>query len=218
MSSRSGAGRAGDLEPEVVRWYTAGWRIPTLIGKTARGERLPGGPYTVAQLVGAVAMAAGCIVTAPLWKTDNLVLNVFVVVMLSGGTLVLLGRYRGSPRMLLAAARGLRMLLLAPALGVWGGREIRAPRRARVVRRGAQLARWPRPTVTTATVTALADTAPATPVPALASKGAPDGSAAGVTSRRGRPAPAGPMTGVEALLQRHDLVDDLVADLVEVAR
>lgn len=216
MSSRSGAGRAGDREPEVVRWYTAGWRIPTLIGKTARGERLPGGPYTVAQLVGAVAMAAGCIVTAPLWKTDNLVLNVFVVVMLSGGTLVLLGRYRGSPRMLLAAARGLRMLLLAPALGVWGGREIRAPRRARL-RRGAQLARWPRPTVTTATVTALADTAPATPMPALASQRVPQGSAAGATSRRRRPAPAGPMTGVEALLQRHDLSDNRVDDLAEVA-
>lgn len=56
--------------PDVVRYHTAGRRQPMLIGKDASGRRLPGGPYTIYQVVAVVVVATGMWHTTSLWATQ----------------------------------------------------------------------------------------------------------------------------------------------------
>jgi len=49
----------------VARFYTLARRIPTLIGRTSDGTRIPGGPYTVTQV------GAAFVTVLVLWKTTG---------------------------------------------------------------------------------------------------------------------------------------------------
>ena len=78
---------------DVWRWYTKARRFPALIGKDASGRRIPGGPYTVLQVI-AVPVAA-----ALLWNTQGLwgatmsgLARVIIVVAGTLGAVKLLGK------------------------------------------------------------------------------------------------------------------------------
>jgi hypothetical protein len=78
---------------DVWRWYTKARRFPALIGKDASGRRIPGGPYTVLQVV-AVPVAA-----VLLWNTQGLwgstmsgLARVIIVIAGTLGAVKLLGK------------------------------------------------------------------------------------------------------------------------------
>lgn len=66
-----------------ARWYTAARRFPQLIGRTPDGSKLPGGPYTILQLV------VGAVVLFVLWNTTGLWARggLFVNIAIGGGLL-----------------------------------------------------------------------------------------------------------------------------------
>lgn len=68
-------------EVEVARWYTGTRHIPSMIGKLPTGEKLPGGPYTVSQLVTMVTLFLALFVTHSAWSTANGVANLAILVM-----------------------------------------------------------------------------------------------------------------------------------------
>src|SRR4051812_2009646 len=53
--------------PEIVRYHTRGIRFPRLIGRALDGTRLPGGPYTITQVIGFVGVIGLGAVSRPLW-------------------------------------------------------------------------------------------------------------------------------------------------------
>ena len=57
-----------DEAGEVVKWYTRARKFPTLIGKTPDGTRLPGGPYTITQVLVGGALAV-LLASPPWWWT-----------------------------------------------------------------------------------------------------------------------------------------------------
>lgn len=74
-------------EQKVVRWYTAARRFPLLISKTPQGERIPGGPYTIYQLVlGALTIVVGFL-TWNLWGVFG-PLNIIVLGMVAFSVLI----------------------------------------------------------------------------------------------------------------------------------
>lgn len=64
----------------VVRYHTAGRRQPMLIGKDAAGRRLPGGPYTVYQVLAVAAVAAVLWNTRPIWAAGLTALSALLVI------------------------------------------------------------------------------------------------------------------------------------------
>lgn len=64
----------------VVRYHTAGRRQPMLIGKDASGRRLPGGPYTVYQILAVVIMATTLWHTTALWAPRMTSLSTLLVI------------------------------------------------------------------------------------------------------------------------------------------
>lgn len=54
-----------------VRFHTAGRKQPILLGKDSSGNRLPGGPYTVPQLVAVMVTAVVLIVSRQVWAAGQ---------------------------------------------------------------------------------------------------------------------------------------------------
>ena len=64
----------------VVRYHTAGRRQPMLIGKDASGRRLPGGPYTVYQILAVVIVATTMWHTTAIWAPRMTSLSTLLVI------------------------------------------------------------------------------------------------------------------------------------------
>lgn len=64
----------------VVRYHTAGRRQPMLIGKDASGRRLPGGPYTVYQILAVVIVATTMWQTTAIWAPRMTSLSTLLVI------------------------------------------------------------------------------------------------------------------------------------------
>lgn len=56
---------------EPVRFHTAGRKQPILLGKDSSGNKLPGGPYSVPQLVAVLATAVLLIATRQIWAAGQ---------------------------------------------------------------------------------------------------------------------------------------------------
>lgn len=158
-------------DPEVVRWYTAARRFPQLIGRTADGARLWGGPYTVAQVLGGAGMLAVAALTSSTWARWGALTNVTVLAAATAGVVWLLGRIPPGARNPLSVASGGWQAVSAPRWGRLRGRPVR-PARPHRLRHRMTLATPPPPSPR--------------PDPAR-------------PSRRGRPLPP-PPTAVQALL------------------
>ena len=69
-----------------MRWYTRARRgVPILIGRTPNGERLPGGPYTLTQLVVFAATLGVGQVTVGLWGRFGGIGNLIVLAVTAVG-------------------------------------------------------------------------------------------------------------------------------------
>lgn len=75
-----------------ARWYTSARRFPQLIGRTPDGSKLPGGPYTILQLVAAAVTVFVLWHTAWAWARFGFISNLLVAAGLLFGSVWLAGR------------------------------------------------------------------------------------------------------------------------------
>lgn len=122
-----------DQHPQtVVRYHTAGRRQPMLIGKDAAGRRLPGGPYTVYQILAVAAVATAMWQTRTLWATEMTGLSSLLVIGAAAiGAGFLTGRLDFSgrnPLWILLALLEAAPVLACARPGTVGGRPLPASR------------------------------------------------------------------------------------------
>jgi hypothetical protein len=91
----------------VTRFYTSVRRIPTLVGKLPNGGFIPGGPYTLGQVVLLLLVAIGGFYTMPWWGGGNADLGNFIkLAMAVALTSMLSSKVRWRGRQVLPALRG----------------------------------------------------------------------------------------------------------------
>lgn len=117
-----------DQDTEVVKWYTRARRFPQLIGRTADGTRIWGGPYTITQAIGAAAVLIVGLNTMPLWATSSLISNGIILTVATGATVYLLGKVPIGTRNPLSVCAGVLQALFAPRTGKYAGRPVRVPK------------------------------------------------------------------------------------------
>jgi hypothetical protein len=118
--------------PEVVRWYTRARKFPQLIGRTPDGRRIPGGPYTFTQAVGAGVVLLAGVNTMGWWARYGLIGNGLLLLGVAYGVVLGLGRIPVGSRSPLAVASGGVRALAAPRVGRLAGRSVRLRRPHRV--------------------------------------------------------------------------------------
>ena len=99
---------------EVVKNYTRARKFPQLLGMTPDGKKLPGGPYSYTQFVGAGLVALVLWKTPGIWATGSLIRNVFVFVALVGVTAWGLGKLPIGGRNPLSMVAGVSKALGSP--------------------------------------------------------------------------------------------------------
>jgi len=106
-----------DQDFEVVKWFTRARRFPKLIGKTHEGTPIPGGPYTITQVVvGAILFALLVMPPWPWAVFGNIFLNAGVFFLVVVGGVFLSGRLPIGMRNPLIWAEGvLRAVTNVPA-------------------------------------------------------------------------------------------------------
>lgn len=72
-------------QAQGARFFTLARRIPTLFGRLHDGTRIPGGPYTVTQVVAAVTTAVVLSQTTALWARFGILGNPVVFIALVAG-------------------------------------------------------------------------------------------------------------------------------------
>ena len=206
---------------DIVKWYTRARRFPQLIGRTPDGAKIPGGPYTVTQAVGAGLILIVGLNSMDLWARFGLIGNILVLATVTWTAVWLLGQIPVGSRNPLSVATGIAHAIGAPSTGRLAGRTVRI-RRPHQLRHTVVLARTDMaPDVAVlqkqrahASPTAEQTTPLATPEPRLprfsgrqrpvealaATQGPmspPEASAAVLAPRMA------PLTGVQALLANH---------------
>lgn len=189
--------------PEVVKWYTRARKFPQLIGRTPDGTRIWGGPYTFTQVVGAGVVLLAAVNTMGLWAQYGLLGNAALLLGVTYGVVLLLGRMPVGSRNPLAVLSGTLSALTAPRTGRIAGQRVQVRRPHRVRHRITVLletaqhpAPAPEPTPSAATAP---PPAPLRPMPS------PAGTSSLLTTAASRAtaAPSPPaLTGVQATLAR----------------
>lgn len=118
---------------ERVRWYTLARKFPQLIGRTPDGARIPGGPYTVPQAVGGMAVLAVGYYSMGIWARFGTLGNYATLLVVTAATIVGLGRIPLGARNPVSIAVGAARAAGAPRAGRLRGRavQIRAPHQVR---------------------------------------------------------------------------------------
>jgi hypothetical protein len=179
-------------EVEVVRWYTRARRFPQLIARTPDGTRLPGGPYSIHQIVAAAVLLMVGYKSMGLWAHFGFITNTAILL---GGTWAVvygIGKIPVGARSPITVATGAVQAMVTPTRGRHRGKPVRI-RRPKRIRHRLIVAAAP-----------IARTA-ADPIPAAAV--APRLAAAPVPAPTGQPLPsrpAPPLTGVQLLLARKE--------------
>lgn len=120
-------------ELETVKYYTRARKFPQLLGRMPDGTKIPGGPYTVQQLIAAIAIIVIGGMTIDTWGVFGVFGNVALLFGLAFGAVFLIGRLPMNGRNPLFALLGLYRVLNAPSTGKYQGRPVkfRRPRRIR---------------------------------------------------------------------------------------
>lgn len=122
--------------PDLVRYHTAGRRQPMLIGKDASGRRLPGGPYTIYQVVAVVVVATGMWHTTSLWADQMTAISALLIIGAAAvGAGYLVGRLDLSgrnPLLVLLSLLAVTPLLISGHPGRVSGRALPAKPSRRV--------------------------------------------------------------------------------------
>ncbi|WP_299039955.1 hypothetical protein [uncultured Pseudokineococcus sp.] len=119
----------------VMRVFTRGLKIPTLIGKLQGGVRIWGGPYTTTQVYGAIAIVVVGFIYGDLLLPFGWVGNRVTVAAIALGVGYLLGLVRVGGRDPVSAALALVAVMSGPTAGRYGGRPVRLPRPGRARQR-----------------------------------------------------------------------------------
>lgn len=122
----------GSDEREVVRWYTRARNFPQLIGRTADGAKLWGGPYTVAQIVGGAGVLALAAATTQVWARGSGLMNITVLVAVTAAVVVGLGKIPPGARNPISVLSGAWAAVAAPRWGRTGSGPVQAHRPRRV--------------------------------------------------------------------------------------
>ena len=130
--------------PELVRWYTRARKFPQLIGRTPDGAKIWGGPYTFTQAIGAGVIGLVAVNTMGLWANYGFVGNTLVLVAVTYGGVLLLGRIPVGSRSPVSFVAGSVHAVIAPRGGRFAGRPVRL-RRPHVVRHRVTVALDPLP-------------------------------------------------------------------------
>lgn len=130
------AGSAGDGALETGKWYTRALKFPSLIGKTATGGKIPGGPYTYTQFgVFAVVLVVGAQVSVVNAEGFALIGRSLIVLGVAYGLTMLAGRLPFGARNPLSMVDGALRAFGAPSTGKIAGRSVRIRRPHRVATR-----------------------------------------------------------------------------------
>jgi len=195
---------------ERVKWYTLARRFPQLIGRTPDGARIPGGPYTVTQAVGGMVVLAVGYYSMGLWAGFGTFGNYAVLILVTGATIIGLGKIPLGARNPVSIALGAARAASAPRAGRLRGKavRVRAPHQVRhrivVCRLIPTHAGDPTPTPVMASTPAA--TSPVTSPPPVPELREPTVAAprAGARRRPARPpqtsSPVPQLTGVQALM------------------
>jgi hypothetical protein len=111
-----------------ARYYTRGVRFPRLVGRTADGTRIPGGPYTLLQAVGGLLVFVVGQGTRPLWGGHGLLADYTFLAFATFGAAFALRFARPGGRDPVTAAVAVVGLYLQPRTGALNGRGIRIRR------------------------------------------------------------------------------------------
>ena len=117
-----------DTTTDVVKWYTRARRFPQLIGKTPDGATIWGGPYTYTQVIAGVGVIILGSKTTWLWGHFGLIGNALILLGVTYGLVLLLGRIPVGSRNPLSVGAGVLRAMTAPALGTRGGSPVRVRR------------------------------------------------------------------------------------------
>lgn len=122
-------------ETMTVRWYTRARRFPQLIGRTPDGARLPGGPYTIPQVLAAAGVFIGGAMTRSAWGAWGMVGDTLLLLAIAGGVGFAVGKIPLGGRNPLTACLGAIEAATAPPLGKIAGRPVRVRRPHRLSHR-----------------------------------------------------------------------------------
>lgn len=188
---------------QMVRWYTRARRFPQLVGKFPDGRRLPGGPYTITQVILGAGLVVGGLSTRSFWGGRGMIADLFLLSVITGGLVFAAGKIPLGGRNPAAAAAGMFAAIAAPAHGRVGGRPVRL-RPATRLRHHVTIWDCP-PTVQATPQPGVGSLVADERVPVLAASEVvaqhlpvPTGPSTGSTSSA--PASRVPLTGVQALL------------------
>ncbi|PZF82774.1 hypothetical protein [Jiangella anatolica] len=118
---------------ETVKYYTRARKFPQLLGRMPDGTKIPGGPYTVQQLIAAILIIVVGGLTIDTWGVFGVFGNIALLFGTAFAAVFLIGRLPMNGRNPLYALIGLYRSLNAPASGRYQGRPVRfrRPRRIR---------------------------------------------------------------------------------------
>jgi len=119
---------ASSPELETVKWYTRARRFPQLLGRTPDGTKIPGGPYTITQAIGAGLVLFVGVNTMGLWARYGMFGNAAALLGLTALTVVGLGRIPVGSRNPLSVLSGLAHAMAGPHAGRVAGRPVRLRR------------------------------------------------------------------------------------------
>lgn len=113
---------------ETVKYYTRARKFPQLLGRMPDGTKIPGGPYTVQQLIVAITIIVVGGMSIDMWGVFGTFGNIAVLFGATFGAVFLIGRLPMNGRNPFFALVGLFRAMGAPATGRYRGRPIRLRR------------------------------------------------------------------------------------------
>lgn len=120
-------------DSRAARWYTRARRIPILIGRTSEGSKIPGGPYTLGQVIAFFAVVFGLWKTIKVWAVFDGVTNATIFIAIVVGAVYGVGKLPRSGRNPLSWTVDFAALTLRAPGGKVNGKPLPAgkPRRLR---------------------------------------------------------------------------------------
>lgn len=197
---------------ETVKYYTKARKFPQLLGRFPDGTKIPGGPYTVQQLLAGIGIIALGSMTMGIWGFLGGMGDILLLFGVAIFAMFMIGRLPMNGRNPFYAVIGFYKALAAPRGGRFQGRSVRI-RKPRHLTHKTNVYYGPLPAIGPASITAEV-TLERTDDPKLSRRRAPAGAAAPAAPAlaparsAGPPTPNVPLTGVQALLARAGTTND----------
>lgn len=109
----------------VAKFYTRARRFPKLIGKLHDGTRIPGGPYTLTQVIIGGLFLFVAMQTRPLWTWGSLIIDLPLVLATTWGVAWVFGLIPQTNRNILSVAASGLAAFSSPLNGRFKGRPVR---------------------------------------------------------------------------------------------